>query len=243
MKLSHMFAASLLVAGAPARAAEPVVQTPAMDMRCYVMARTLSALAASHPKIKQRTEAWSMFYLGRVSTGLPDSEIETLAVTETEAVETEDATDLVVHCGTFVREREAKVTRGILQGLRKEAGNAEQMPSSLAPAAEPDAHPLGKEMLCHITTRDLALMGMPQTAQSWSIFYLGRISSQLPDAEMVDLAEAEARAFATGTFATRDIADLLAQCGAFVNKRGQETTQAIERGKKNGAAPAADAKK
>lgn len=76
---------------------------------------------------------------------------------------------------------------------------------------------------------------MKQMAMLSSLFYLGRASARLSDAQMETVALTEAKALETA-----DIQALLQQCGSFMAARG-EAIDAI--GQRMGAQAEADAKK
>lgn len=80
------------------------VQTPAMDMRCFLIS---SAAQQTLPDENMRQIAMltGLFYLGRVSGRMTDAEMETSAFNEAKALKTVDGQkmqSLFVQCGEFM---------------------------------------------------------------------------------------------------------------------------------------------
>lgn len=104
MKFGYLLAAPALFVSISASAAEPVVQTPEMDMRCYLTIyghqKTLT-----DPVEQNQAMFISMFFVARLSAQLPVSELKPLAIKESVALKMEQPSGLLTQCALFVREQ------------------------------------------------------------------------------------------------------------------------------------------
>jgi len=229
VKFGYLIAASLLVASAPTHAAEPVAQSPEMDMRCYLAARTAGALPID-PRAAVITDMLGRFYLGRMSGQLSDTEIKALASTQNAALKAKDFPDLIEPCATFLYERDANVADDTLQGLDKDASDAK-------PETKPAPRTPELDMRCHMFARHLITTATDPlsklAAAEWLSFYLGRASSQLSDAELATVSGSEAKT--AGIWGTPG---LIEQCKDYADRRSVEVAELINQGKKQDAASA-----
>lgn len=104
MKYRYLLAIPALIASVSASAAKPAEQTPAMDMRCFLVIKK-QADAATAPEEQQQIMAVSMFYIARLSTGLTLEELKAMAIKQSIILNMEGSDGLLKQCGTFARER------------------------------------------------------------------------------------------------------------------------------------------
>lgn len=123
MKQGYLAFIPALVASTASFAAEPAVQTPAMDMRCFLVA-TAAQQTLTDPNLQQVATLSALFYLGRISSQMTDAEMETAAFTETKALKTangEKMQAVFTQCGAFMGSKGAA-----LQTLGERLAEAER---------------------------------------------------------------------------------------------------------------------
>lgn len=106
MKPGYLALILALAASTTSGAAEPAAQTqtPAMDMRCFLIS---SAAQQTLPdeNMKQIAMLTGLFYLGRVSGQMTDTEMEAAAFAEAKALKTADGAKvqgIFAQCGEFM---------------------------------------------------------------------------------------------------------------------------------------------